>query len=280
MLPHPSILISLLLLVKCVFSAATERTLAPYFKPKELDVTKADEVLKGQQCSRGGILTTNTLKEDIEAGRIPKVARVLEKLEGKELVLVLDAVVPQFSEGNALRILKKLATNIKDPRRIEVLQTHIFIYQPWKTTRKTLIAGKDDSNEGRVALVSAVHLIFKAFDWKRYALVRTILDAISQKHWPMIIEKFSETALGVSSGAGYVLIEKLILNDAKGKYLTAALLRMLDEEGEINIDNFKRLVEHPSVSDKQFARILRRNYIEQSNRLGPSTGICPCNRLR
>ena len=96
LLTNPSILISLCLLVKLASSA----TLAPYFKPKVLDSTVADGILKRYQGYWSGILNTKVLREHLQAGKNNQIHFILEELNGRELDLVLDAVLyPSCTTG-------------------------------------------------------------------------------------------------------------------------------------------------------------------------------------
>ena len=256
MLLHPSILILLLLLAKCVSSAATERTLAPYFKQKKLDVTKANEILKKHQhLWPRGALTVGALKESLEAEKIAKAAKVLKGLNNEDRVIVLDATLFQLNDKDALGILKELATHLKDPQRPEVMQVYISIYQPWKKT-KSMIASIDGSFKSVALLYATSYLIFKAFEHAKYALMRTIFDAIKPEYRQSISEGILRLSFNMSLGtSSYVIAKAFILNDAKGKYLTAAMFRMLSTKRPAQPDDLIKLAEHPDVDSDQFAKI-------------------------
>ena len=94
MLIHPSIVISLLLVIRLA-APSRPTTLAPYFAKKAIDSTKANDLLKSK-CQRRwskGVLTTTALKKSLEKGENTKVGAVIEGLDGEEISTVLDATL-------------------------------------------------------------------------------------------------------------------------------------------------------------------------------------------
>ena len=136
------------------------------------------------------------------------------------------------------------------------MQVYVFIHRSWRKTKDAL-ASINESSEGVAVLYTAIHMIVKAFHHTKYTLMRTIFDAVDPKYWQMIIKVLLKLSFKIVPGtSSYALIETLVLNDAKGKYLTAALFRMLNTRRQVQVDDFTKLIEHPAVSSEQFAKIV------------------------
>ena len=158
-------------------SGSSERTLAPYFSKKKPDVAAADKILAQHKDHwPTGILNTQTLRASFEAGEMPNIATMFGRLESKEFEKVSEALFHGLQNPGALKGLQNLITHLKDPRHIWVVQAEIFVYQPWKTTKKTLGA-IDGSDAGSQTFTSAFILATKTSNHGRYALIKPILDA-------------------------------------------------------------------------------------------------------
>ena len=121
-----------------------------------------------------------------------------------------------------------------------------------KRQKITLKTVDESHKDGSKILVSASQLICMALDRGRYALIKTIFNAISPKYLRAIIKAFLEEVFDIRTNTmRYALIETLLLSD-KGKYITAKLFEMMEKKDGLDTI-LNELVEHPDVNSEQFA---------------------------
>ena len=251
MLVNPSILLSLLLLVKL----ASGTTLAGYFKPKILDPRGADNIFiqYRQRWETMGIVTTRALRNCLETTQNKQLGLVLKELIGGELDIVLNAILYPACTREML-INLKLATVEFELPYLTTVYAHVFIHQPWVKTKELL--AKADNFENVVYLKAAGELVARAFWHKRFALIRTILNAVNQRHVQEPIN-WIMNAIPYGEWSKFRALVMLFIRHDTGKHITAKLLKTLyEKQGAIVSQDFVRIMEHPFVGSQQFARII------------------------
>lgn len=248
---HPSILISLFLLIKL---AAPSTTLAPYFVPTAAGVKKADGILKKHQSLWPGVSPIEGFRASLETGENDKVESILENLNYEQIDTVLDAVLHPSSTDKMLENLEQVAAHLSVLPVRNTVRAHIFIHQRWTKTKLMLAAADDTTKELCVFVYAATALICKIFKRKRFLLIRTIFNTMKQRQVPILINHILHSILE-GRHVVYDLTVTFVLNDT-GKYITANLFKMLSKTEKPTVQDFRKLLENHAVDSQQFAKII------------------------
>ena len=177
MLFNPSIIISLLLLLKLV---ASSDTLAHYFVPATDYSMLVGAILQVYHHSLPNVLTAEALRRNLKTDENAHVETTLKILDDKDLDRVLDVVLHPTCTRTMFKNLRKMIANLNNSRQ-SIVYAHIFIHQTWEKTKSVLVTA-DISIERHVFLRAAANLAIKAFNSKRFTLIRHIFKAVNPKH--------------------------------------------------------------------------------------------------
>lgn len=250
MIIHPSILISLLLLTRVVSGAKT--TLSPYFvkNTNDHEVLANDLLSDVQYLWPRERLTVQVLRKWLEDGENDKVANVLNVLGIVEYRRVLDAMMHPNCSKKMLENFKFMRITIED-MRISMITKHVYIHQPWEDTR--LILSNLREEEMELPNLATALLIRDAFANEKFKLMKSVLNAISKKGLPGVVNRVL-MLINNSKGA-FESIKLFLLNDV-GKSITPAIFKVLKAR-ELVMADLVKLLRHPSVDVPQFAQIVR-----------------------
>ena len=220
MIIHPFILISVLLLTRVVSGA---KTLAPYFvkKTNDHEVLANDLLHEVQHLWPGERLTVQVLRRCLEAGENDKVAKVLNALDIVKFRRVLDAHDTPDCPNKMLENFKHLEVN-NEYGKACMITKHVYIHQPWEETRVSL--SELQENEMGLFNVATALLLRDAFANERFKLMKTVLNAISKRGLPGVVNRILKL-INNSKGA-FESIKLFLLNDT-GKSITPAIFKVL-----------------------------------------------------
>ena len=117
-----------------------------------------------------------------------------------------------------------------------------------------MLAAADESDESGAFLMAAGTLADKAFEYKRFGLIRPILKAIKHEYVQRVV---GIVLLYNFKGDARLraLTELFVVNDT-GEYITTETFRMLGKTKTLTSRDFARILGHPFVESQQFAKII------------------------
>jgi hypothetical protein len=139
---------------------------------------------------------------------------------------------------------------------------HTFIHQPWSVTKKLL--GKNHGSDVEFHLSAAGALAFKACQYRQFALIKTIFDAIAPEHLQDAVEVALHGPFSMDATYNFIPMYKLCIMNDPEKYFTVEMFRIMERAYRSSMVNKKETyrlnvsphLEHPFAESHIFAKAL------------------------